>query len=102
MSSINPVPSTHRRAGPKAGFNGYHKLAGQGAGIVTVAGAPASRPVWIYSARSRFPVYATQSNSDGTWEVLNIANEPYTIIAFDNQGQFNAVIRDNITPVPMT
>lgn len=77
--------------------SGY--LAGQGDGIVTVAGARASRPITVLAASSMRIVARTRSDDLGNWRVDNLnADRKYIVIAVDTQRQFNAVIRDNIQP----
>lgn len=83
-------------------FSGDGFLAGEDPGIVTVAGAPASRRVFIFDRLSNQAVAVVPSDENGEWRVeyLNPARR-YYVIVFDPELQFNAVIRDNITPAPM-
>ena len=84
------------------GFSGRGFIAGQGDGVVTVAGATASRPVIVFDKTSFKPLARTVSDTDGTYRIIGIdENRKVFVVAFDPSGQFNAVIRDNITPAPM-
>lgn len=100
MASINTMffnPSLARR------YTGNGFIAGSGAGIVTVAGSPAKRRVVLFDAGSLRLVRVTSSNANGEYlfPYLN-QNRRFVVAAFDDQNQFNAVIRDNVTPAPMT
>ena len=81
-------------------YFGKGKLAGTlPDAIVTVAGAAARRRVVVLDRHTRKIVAQTWSAEDGSWRVdyLTTAKQ-FTVIAFDHENQFNAVIRDNITP----
>jgi hypothetical protein len=88
--------------GGPIGFSGNGYIAGNAPAIVTVAGVPAPRPVRVLERKSlRLCGFAT-SASDGTFSISGLdTGRQFLVIALDNQGQFNAVIRDNITPAPM-
>ena len=80
-------------------FSGRGFIAGQGDGLVTVSGVTASRPVVVFDKKSLIPLAKTVSSTDGTYSIAGInANRKVFVVAFDPSGQFNAVIRDNITP----
>ena len=88
------------RAGP---FAGDGKIAGSPPGIVTVAGSPASRPVFLIDRISLRLVAETISEPDGTWSISGLNRDRlFLVLALDPTGQFNAVIRDNITPAEET
>ena len=77
--------------------NGY--IAGSGSGIVSVAGAPASRRVALMDKATGQIVGRVGSAPDGTYRFSRVnPMRRYAVIGFDYQLQFNAVIRDNITP----
>ena len=83
-------------------FFGSGFLAGQDPGLLTVAGAPAARKIQIRDKATHKLVDQVTSGADGSWRVeyLNM-DRKYYVIAFDHELQFNAVIRDNITPALM-
>ncbi len=86
----------------KTHFRGKGYIAGEVPGIVTVAGSAASRRVVVLDKQTRLPVRSTVSAADGTFRIDGLnPNRNFVVIAFDHQLQFNAVIRDNITPAPM-
>ena len=86
----------------RLGFSGRGFIAGQGDGLVTVAGSPASRPVFVLDKQTLIPLVSSVSGNDGTYMMRGInPNRKVIVLAFDTTGQFNAVIRDNITPAPM-
>lgn len=89
--------------GGTTSFGGRGYVAGESPGLVTVAGVAASRPVCAFERESSQLCGWTTSAADGSWRIdgLSIDREFY-IVAFDTSGQFNAVIRDRVTPVPMT
>ena len=77
--------------------NGY--IAGEALGIVTVASAPSRRRVVLMPSGGGRVVRETVSAADGTYRFSQIDEKRrYVVMAFDHQLQFNAVIRDNITP----
>ena len=84
------------------GLSGRGFISGQGEGLVTVAGAAASRPVVVFDKKTLLPVIQVSSAEDGTYLARGLdPNRKFVVVAFDSSGQFNAVIRDNITPAPM-
>ena len=96
MASVNTMffnPSLARR------YTGGAFIAGSGAGIVTVAGSPARKRVVLLDAGSLRPVRVTSSNANGEYLFPHLnQNRRFVVVALDHQLQFNAVIRDNITP----
>lgn len=83
-------------------FQGSGYIAGEGDAIVTVAGVPASRTVLVIERKSLRVAARIASNGAGNYSIQNIdMNLSYIVIGLDYEGQFNAVIRDNVTPAPM-
>lgn len=82
---------------------GFGKISGTAPnGIVTKAGIPARCVVQLLHGRSKILMMQTASANDGTYEFLGLdPNQKFIVIAYDPENQFNAVIRDNITPAPM-
>ena len=91
------VAITH--PGPRLSTFGSGYIAGQAPGLVTVAGAPARQRVFLYDKATHERLSVTSSALDGTYrfDYLDPARR-YYLTAFDSELQFNAVIRDNITP----
>ena len=86
----------------RLGFAGSGFLAGEDPGIVTVAGAPAVRRVFVFDRSTHQLAATVVSDENGEWRVENLSlARRYYVVAFDHGNQFNAVIRDNITPAPM-
>ena len=63
---------------------------------------PSQGRVDIYERRSRICVASVISESDGTWQVMNL-NEAlhYFVVGFDDRMLQNAAIQDWIVPAPM-
>ena len=84
---------------PGRRFTGNGFIAGEAPGVVTVAGSPARRKVALMDKASLIMTAMQVSASDGTYRFIWIdETRRYVVMAFDHQLQFNAVIRDNITP----
>lgn len=85
---------THYR---RAGFNGKGFIAGQ----LTVNGQAAARKVSVYHNVNGVLFLVTQlfSAEDGSYRIdfLN-ENKKYIVIAYDNQGLYEPVIYENVTP----
>ena len=81
-------------------FSGKGRIAGDSPdGLATVAGAPAKVPIRVVHRPTNMVAGFTISDANGNYEVANLnPDELFYVIAFDPSGQFNAVIRDNITP----
>lgn len=82
--------------------------AGTGApdGRVTIGGLPVSRRVVLLLNSSLLRVGATVSAADGTYEFTGLRTEMepgvpvfYSLIAYDDEGVYDAVIRDRVAPV---
>lgn len=73
------------------------------AGKVTIEGAPASRKVRLFDARSALVVASTWSAPDGSYRFdwLDPTKE-YLVVARDHLRQFNAVITDWVRPESMS
>lgn len=50
----------------------------------------------LMHGRSKIIASMKMSESDGTYEFFPVAYGPWTVIAFDHTGEYNAVIADNI------
>ena len=86
---------------PRYSGSGY--IGGESPGLVTVAGAPASRRVILASSPTMRPIEDQLSAEDGTYRFNNLnPHRKFAVLAVDHQLQFNAVIRDNITPAEET
>lgn len=80
------------------GGTGY--IAGEGEGIVTVNGRPASRRVIAFAPKYNFkPVRSTWSNPDGTYRLANLDIQSELIVmAIDHEGLYEPVAYDGIKP----
>ena len=84
---------------PGARLTGSGYIAGESPGLVTVASAPAARRVFLLERNGMQVIRSTISAGNGTYQFSNInTGRRYCVVATDHQLQFNAVIRDNITP----
>lgn len=97
--------SFYRYSDPSLNANGVGTVESGDANGVTKAGVPAVEQVFLYKKQSPFPpIYVSLAKSDasGKFAFKGIdENQTYVLIAFDSAMQFNAVIRDNITPALM-
>ena len=91
----------HVRGSDALRSNGTATIMGQGSGIVTKATAPAREKVLLHI---KLPIGSrlidwVQASASGEYLFDQLdPNRRYVVMAFDHQLQFNAVIRDNITP----
>jgi hypothetical protein len=82
---------------PLAGPLSY--IAGISPGLVTVAGAPASRQVEVRHRITRAVVATTWSASDGTYKINDLdPTQLFDVIARDYSNTYNDVIRARVTP----
>ncbi len=100
-------------AGWQPSFNGAGRIAGDPPvdgsspdGRVTIDGIPVSRQVVLFTNDAMQRVAAVRSAADGTYAFngLTVESEPgvpvlYTLIAYDDTGAYDAVIRDRVAPV---
>ncbi|HSH26743.1 MAG TPA: hypothetical protein VK972_03080 [Wenzhouxiangella sp.] len=85
---------------PNQRFRGKGRIAGESPGLVTVGGAPSQRKVLCMDSASHSVVSISHSAPDGTYRFSNLdPSRRYYLVAFDHTETYNAVIRDNITPV---
>ena len=82
----------------KYGGDGF--IAGEGEGIVTVGGEPASRRIYLFARPTMELVDAQWSRGDGTYRFARLNTETqYMMIAADHKKQYEPVGYDYITPV---
>lgn len=78
---------------------GRHRLSG----IITVDGAPAKRPVYIFNRATLAVVAATHSSPEtGAWEIYGLAEYPeraLLAVTLDTTGNYNAEVADYISQV---
>jgi len=68
------------------------------AGVVFELGRPVSREVRAYSRATGCLLAKRKSNTDGAYKLYLPLDASYSIIAFDYNRVFNAVIQDNVVP----
>lgn len=74
-------------------------IAGSGDGIVTIAGKPASRKIWLLNAKTMLVEQVVASKPNGRYVFLNIGNEKeYLVIARDHKKEFEPFAWDYIKP----
>ncbi len=71
------------------------------AGTVSVEGSPARRRPRVYSRQSGSLVAEASSNEDGAFEFKGLRPGRYVVQALDPNREFNAVVVDNVQPVPI-
>lgn len=82
----------------------WHGGAGVISGTVRDAGTPdvaAVRRVRLHRKRDGLLIRETWSHADGAYSFQGVANQLYYITSFDHTGNYNAVIKDSITPEVM-
>lgn len=82
-------------------YNGY--IAGTGDGIVTVAGKPAARPIYLYlvtSGMAKINLVARQvSSKDGHYMFTGLnPTKRYMVMARDHKYQYEPFVWDDIVP----
>jgi len=73
-------------------------------GTVAVAGtpdAPVARKVRLVDLRSGRLVQETRSDQAGNYSFDYVTRGPWTVLAHDHTGEYNAVVADNIIGEPM-
>jgi len=90
------IQFSHERSG------GTGRIAGSApTGGVSVAGVPSRRLMFLFDSQMRL-VDSKWSNADGSFDFVGLDKEQtFVVVARDDQSQFNAVIRDRVTPAPM-
>lgn len=86
----------------RAFYAGDGLIGGQSPGLLTVAGLPAKRQIFLYVRPFKRPPYlidAIWSNDDGTYafDMLD-RNQKYLMVAVDHEAQYEPVAWDYITP----
>ncbi|MDO4434372.1 MAG: hypothetical protein Q4B82_07325 [Alysiella sp.] len=80
-------------------FYGKAYIAGQGEGIVTRNGKPASLPVFALTIPSLAIAAKTWSFPDGTYVLSDLdKNMQYIVLAYDPAGDYEPAIWSHITP----
>jgi len=69
------------------------------AGVVTVEGAAASRPVRLYERTTGALIAKTRSAADGTYRFDGVSPDAqFLVLAFDDSNVYNAAPADRIDP----
>ncbi len=78
-------------------YNGY--IAGSGDGIVTVAGQPASRKIWLFNAQTMLVEQVVTSLKNGHYMFLGLdPAKKYLIMVRDYKKEFEPFAWDELTP----
>lgn len=73
-------------------YTGRGYFAGEGSGIVTVAGVPARRRIFVYDEQTMLCVRDVYSREDGTYRVDNLdETRTYILMGYDNLRQYNKI-----------
>ena len=98
--AVRNLPARRRglaSAHHKYGGKGY--IAGQAEGIVTVAGEPAARRIYLFARPAMTCIADTWSKEDGTYRFTRLSTDAqYLMIAADHKKQYEPVGYDYITP----
>ena len=80
-------------------FSGKGFFSGEGAGIVTVAGLPSVRRVFLFDIATMMVIRSTWSRPDGTYLLLHLdPKRYYLIMARDHLGQYEPIAYDWMQP----
>jgi hypothetical protein len=75
-------------------------IAGTGKGLVTVAGRPAGRRIFVYEQVTMRFARTIRSQDDGSYRIDGLSPEmEYLVVAIDDKRIFNAVVRSHVLPV---
>lgn len=99
-----PTFSKFQRAGTArydAVFGGAMRIAGTVA-IDDSPDIPVSRVVRLFDKQSGVLVRQTISGPDGSYQFERLTDRKYFLVAHDHTLEYNAAIKDEITPEPMT
>lgn len=80
-------------------YFGNGVIAGDGSGIVTVAGNPAARPVYLFDAQTMTLLKIRHSNADGHYifRALN-ENKKYLVMVRDDKKAYEPFAWDWVSP----
>ena len=76
-------------------FSGGHQIIGK---TLIKGGILGGCDVRLVEKRTGRLVFRTFSNSDGTYVFKYLKRTEYLVMAIDRNGEFNAVIQDNVVP----
>ena len=68
------------------------------AGRTIENGSPKSKLVRVYSRANGSLITTIKSNANGFYKIYLPRDLAYTLVAIDENKQFNAVIQDNVVP----
>lgn len=78
-------------------YSGY--IAGSGDGIVTVAGQPASRKIWLLNAKTMEVEQVITSPKNGHYMFLGLnPDDKYMVMVRDYKKEFEPFAWDDVTP----
>lgn len=74
-------------------------IAGANDGIVTVAGKPASRKIWLLAAKTLAVEQVVESLENGHYMFLGLEpNKQYLVMVRDYKKEFEPFVWDDVTP----
>lgn len=80
-------------------YGGHGYIAGEGTGIVTVGGQPASRRIYLFARPNMYCIADTWSAEDGSYRFDRLKeDEEYLMVATDYKKQYEPVSYDFIKP----
>ena len=73
-------------------YTGRGYFSGEGSGIVTIAGTPARRRIFVFDEQTMMCVRDVYSHEDGTYRVDNLdETRTYILMGYDNLRQYNKI-----------
>lgn len=104
VTRTQPTLSSHALDGATHLLDAYHSGNGKILGTVKESGTPdlaVKRRVRLHRKTDGMLIREVWSADDGTYAFLNVAIQAYYVTSHDHTGNYNAVIKDSITPVVM-
>lgn len=96
---VNRIARSRAVKSPHWKYGGHGYIAGEGTGIVTVGGRPASRRIYLFARPNMYCIADTWSEEDGSYRFDRLKeDEEYLMVATDYKKQYEPVSYDFIKP----
>ena len=96
---VNRIRRSRAVKSPHWRYGGHGYIAGEGTGIVTVGGQPASRRIYLFARPNMYCIADTWSKEDGSYRFDRLKeDEEYLMVATDYKKQYEPVSYDFIKP----
>ena len=96
---VNRIGRSRAVKSPHWKYGGHGYIAGEGTGIVTVGGQPASRRIYLFARSNMYCIADTWSAEDGSYRFDRLKeDDEYLMVATDYKKQYEPVSYDFIKP----